>query len=225
MLHSLAHEISPREVWWVFGARNGEEHPFARESHALIKALPNGRRFIAYSRPGFGDRLGVHFDYVGKITAEVLQKLATPFDADFYLCGPAGFMRDLSAGLATWGVSEDHIHTEVFGAGKQFTPGVVSQSQARPHPPEGALGPGPKVSFVRSGLNVNWDPKFSNLLDFAEACDVPVSWACRTGVCHTCACPLIAGTVDYQPEPLDSPAPGNLLICCSQPKSDVVIDL
>jgi ferredoxin-NADP reductase/MOSC domain-containing protein YiiM/ferredoxin len=225
MLHSLAHEISPRQVWWLFGARNGDEHPFARESYGLIKALPHGRRFIAYSRPGFGDRLGVHFDYVGKITAEVLQKLGTPFDADFYLCGPAGFMRDLSAGLATWGVSEDRIHMEVFGAEKQFTPGVVSQSQAHPHPPEGALGPGPKVSFVRSGLNVNWDPKFSSLLDFAEACDVPVRWACRTGVCHTCVCPLIAGTVDYQPEPLELPAPGNLLICCSRPKSDVVIDL
>jgi ferredoxin-NADP reductase/MOSC domain-containing protein YiiM/ferredoxin len=225
MLHSLAQEISSREVWWIFGARNGDEHPFAKESRDLIKALPNGRRFIAYSRPGLRDRLGMHFDYVGQITVEVLKKLGTPSDADFYLCGPAGFMRDLSAGLVTWGVSDSRVHTEAFGLGKPFTPGVVSRSQAHPHPPEGASGSGPKVSFVRSGLNVGWDPKFSNLLDFAEACDVPVSWACRTGVCHTCACSLIAGTVEYQPEPLEPPAPGNLLICCSRPKGDVVIDL
>ena len=225
MLHSLAHEISPREVWWLFGARNGDEHPFARESHNLIKALPNGRRFIAYSRPGLGDRLGVHFDYAGKITVEVLKKLGTPSDADFYLCGPSGFMRDLSAGLVTWGVSEQRVHTEVFGLRKQFAPGVIGQSQARPHPPEGSSDSGPNVSFVRSGLNVHWDPKFSSLLDFAEACDVPVSWACRTGVCHTCECPLISGSVDYQPEPLEPPPPGNVLICCSRPKGDVVIDL
>ena len=225
MLHSLAHEISTREVWWLFGARNGDEHPFARESYNLIKALPHGRRFIAYSRPGFGDRLGVHFDYAGQITVEVLKKMGTPSDADFYLCGPAGFMRDLSAGLATWGVLEDRIHTEVFGAGKPFTPGVVSQSQAHPHPPEGPSGSGPKVSFVRSGLNVNWDPKFSSLLDFAEACDVPVRWACRTGVCHTCECSLISGSVGYQPEPLEPPVQGNVLICCSRPSGDVVIDL
>ena len=225
MLHSLAHEISPRQVWWLFGARNGDEHPFARESHDLIKALPNGKRFIAYSRPGFGDRLGVHFDHAGHITVEVLEKLGTPRDADFYLCGPAAFLRDLTDRLLTWGVSEDRLHSEVFGDGKQFAPGVINQSQARPHPPEGSLDSGPKVSFVRSSLNVRWDPKFSSLLDFAEACDVPVRWACRTGVCHTCECSLISGSVGYQPEPLEPPVQGNVLICCSRPNGDVVIDL
>ncbi len=225
MLHSLAVEISPREVWWLFGARDGEEHPFAEESRDLINALPHGRRFIAYSRPLSRDRLGVDFDYTGHITVEVLEKLGTPCDADFYLCGPAGFLRDLSDRLVTWGVSEDRLHTEVFGLGKQFAPDVVSRLHARPHSPEGSLDSGPQVSFVRSGLSVCWDPKFSSLLDFAEACDVPVSWACRTGVCHTCECSLISGTVDYQPEPLEPPAQGNVLICCSQPKGDVVIDL
>ncbi|MFY9988761.1 MAG: MOSC and FAD-binding oxidoreductase domain-containing protein [Chthoniobacterales bacterium] len=225
MLHSLAHEISSREVWWLFGARNGDEHPFAGESHDLIKALPNGRRFIAYSRPRSGDRLGIHFDYTGQITVEVLEKLGTPSDADFYLCGPTGFMRDLREGLVAWGVSDDRVHTEIFGPGKSITPGVVDQSQAPPHPPEGPVGSGPRVSFVRSGLNVCWNLKFSSLLDFAEACDVPVRWACRTGVCHTCESGLISGTVDYQPKPLEPPTQGNVLICCSQPKGDVVIDL
>jgi len=225
MLHSLAREISPREVWWLFGARNGDEHPFAKESYDLIKALPHGRRFIAYTRPRSGDRLGLHFNYVGQITVKVLEKLGTPSDADFYLCGPAGFLRDLREGLVAWGVSDDRVHTEIFGPGKPMTPGVVDRSQVPPHPPEGPLGSGPRVSFVRSGLNVCWNTKFSNLLDFAEACDVPVRWACRTGVCHNCESGLISGNVEYQPEPLDPPAEGNLLICCSQPKGDVVIDL
>jgi ferredoxin-NADP reductase/MOSC domain-containing protein YiiM/ferredoxin len=225
MLHSLALEISPREVWWLFGARNGEEHPFAEESRDLIRALPHGRRFVAYSRPLSRDRLGVDSDYTGQITVEMLEKLGTPCDADFYLCGPAGFMRDLREGLVASGVADDRVHTEIFGPGKPITPGVVDRSQAAPHPPEGSVGSGPRVSFVRSGLSVRWDPKFPSLLDFAEACDVPVSWACRTGVCHTCECPLISGSVDYQPEPLEPPAQGNVLICCSQPKGDVVIDL
>jgi ferredoxin len=134
-------------------------------------------------------------------------------------------MRDLREGLVTSGVSDDRVHTEIFGPGKPITPGVVDPSQTAPHPPAGSVGSGPQVSFVRSGLSVRWDPKFSSLLDFAEACDVPVSWACRTGVCHTCECSLVSGTVDYQPEPLEPPAQGNLLICCSQPKGDVVIDL
>ena len=95
MLHSLAAEISPREVWWVFGARNGEDHPFAEESRNLVKALPRGKSFIAYSRPGPQDRPGVDFDASGRMTVEVLEKLGVLCDADFYLCGPAGFLRDL----------------------------------------------------------------------------------------------------------------------------------
>jgi len=59
MLHSLAAEISPREVWWLFGARNGEEYPFAEESRNLVKAIPRGKSFIAYSGPGPRDRPGV----------------------------------------------------------------------------------------------------------------------------------------------------------------------
>ncbi|HEY4817890.1 MAG TPA: MOSC and FAD-binding oxidoreductase domain-containing protein [Candidatus Acidoferrum sp.] len=225
MLHSLAAEISPREVWWLFGARNGKDHPFAEESRNLVKAVPRGKSFIAYSRPGSRDRPSVDFDASGRITVEILEKLGVPCDADFYLCGPAGFLLDLGDGLVAWGVSDARVHTEIFGPGKPITPGVVDRSHAPPHPPEGPVGSGPRVSFVRSGINVGWNAKFSSLLDFAEACDVPVRWSCRTGVCHTCESGLISGNVDYQPEPLEAPAQGNLLICCSQPKGDVVIDL
>jgi ferredoxin-NADP reductase len=225
MLHSLAAAVSPREVWWLFGARNSEDHPFAKESRSLVKALPRGKSYIRYSRPGPQDRPGVDFDASGRIAVDALEKIGVPRDGDFYLCGPAGFMRDLSAGLVAWGVSDDRVHTEIFGPGKSITPGVVAAPHAAPHPPAGALGPGPRISFARSGLNVCWDSKFSNLLDFAEACDVPVRWSCRTGVCHTCESGLISGRINYEPEPLEPPAPGNLLICCSQPEGDVVIDL
>ncbi len=225
MLHSLAAEASPREVWWLFGARNGEDHPFAEESRNLLKALPHSKSFIVYSRPGPRDRPGVDFDASGRIGVDVFEKLGLSRDADFYLCGPAPFMRDLSAGLVAWGVSDGSVHTEIFGPGRPITPGVVDASHARPHPPEGPAGPGPRVSFARSGLNGCWDPRFSNLLDFAEACDVPVRWSCRTGVCHTCESGLISGNVNYQPEPLEPPAQGNVLICCSQPNGDVVVDL
>ncbi len=42
------------------------------------------------------------------------------------------------------------------------------------------------MSFARSGLSVRWGSSFHSLLELAEACDVPVRWSCRTGVCHTC---------------------------------------
>lgn len=54
---------------------------------------------------------------------------------------------------------------------------------------------------------------------------MPVRWSCRTGVCHNCETALIAGAVSYQLDPIDPPAADNVLICCSQPKVDMVIDL
>jgi ferredoxin len=81
------------------------------------------------------------------------------------------------------------------------------------------------VSFTRSGVNVRWSPAFNSLLELAEACDVPARWSCRTGVCHACETGLVAGSIGYQPDPVDAPADGNLLICSSRPESDIAIDL
>jgi hypothetical protein len=35
----------------------------------------------------------------------------------------------------------------------------------------------------------------------------------------------VDGAVDYAPDPLEAPAAGNVLICCSRPRGDVIIDL
>jgi ferredoxin len=149
-----------------------------------------------------------------------------PEDADFYLCGPSSFMENMSAGLAARGVAPHRIRTESFGAAPSITPGVTQTESRRPHPPVGRAGSGPLVSFARSGLGVRWDPAFDSLLALAEACDVPVRWSCRTGVCHTCESGLLAGAVRYSPEPLEAPGESNVLICCSQPVGpDVIIDL
>ena len=225
MLHTLANEASPREVWWLFGARSRKDHPFAEESRNLLKQLVRGKSHIWYSRPGPEDRPGSDFDSSERIAGDSLKKLGVPLDADFYLCGPSAFLKDLGSALAALGVPGEKVHEEIFGAANAITPGIAESSPARPHPPQGPAGSGPEVSFARSGLNVPWDPKYASLLEFAEACDVPVRWSCRTGVCHMCESGLISGNVAYEPEPLDSPAEGNLLICCSRPKGDVAIDL
>ena len=81
------------------------------------------------------------------------------------------------------------------------------------------------VEFVRSHLAVPWSSDYASLLELAEACDVPVRWACRTGVCHTCETTLVAGDLRYSPDPVESPAEGSALICCSQPGDAVLLDL
>jgi ferredoxin len=94
-----------------------------------------------------------------------------------------------------------------------------------PHPPAGHAGDGPLVLFGRSNLSVRWDPSFGSLLDLAEACDVPAGFGCRTGVCHACESGLVSGEVDYQYDPLEPPPPGQVLLCCTQPRGDLALDL
>jgi ferredoxin len=135
-------------------------------------------------------------------------------------------MHALRADLAAWGVAPERIHTEVFGSGESGTPGIVDAPHRSVHVPAGVVPQGgPLVSFARSNLSTRWDAKYSSLLELAEACDVPVRWSCRTGVCHRCESGLVAGAVAYRPDPLEAPAEGNVLICCSRPVGDVVIDL
>ena len=226
MLHALSATRSQREVWWLHGARNGQGHSFAADARRLVGALAHGRHHVAYSTPEPGDVPGRDFDEAGHLDAARFGALGVRRGGDFYLCGPARFMRDITAGLTAWGVAASRIHTESFGGGEALTPGIVAAAPRAPHPLTGVPGTGPLVSFARSGIGVRWDPsEYQNLLELAEACDVPVRWSCRTGVCHNCESGLVSGEVAYQPDPLDAPAEGNVLICCARPKTDVVIDI
>ncbi len=224
MLHSLAAENSQREIWWIYGARNRVDHPFAEESRSLLKQLSRGRGYIVYSRPAAIDQVGADFDAPGHIDAALLERIGVSRNSDFYLCGPSSFLQNMRDGLRNWSVLADNVHTEIFGSLEAITPGMARVVHT-PHLPQGPPGSGPPVSFARSGITAAWDPKFGSLLELAEACDVPVRWSCRTGVCHTCVTGLIGGSISYAPEPLERPAPGNALMCCSQPNSSVIVDL
>ena len=225
MLHALATEHSDREIWWIQGARSSRDHSFAAEARALLASLPNVHTHVCYSRPGTDDVEGRNFQSVGRLTASLLFELAPPRDAEAYLCGPVPFMDDISAGLAAMGIDASRIHTEPFGPAPGLTPGIAATPARTPHPPAGQPGTGPTIEFARSDLAVPWSAEYTSLLELAEACDVPVRWSCRTGVCHNCETTLIAGDLDYSPDPVEPPADGSALICCSQPRDDVVLDL
>jgi ferredoxin-NADP reductase/MOSC domain-containing protein YiiM len=224
MLHALAAEKSQREIWWIYGARNRVDHPFAEESRSLLKQLSRGREYIVYSRPAATDQVGTDFDAPGHIDTALLERIGVSQGSDFYLCGPTSFLQSMRDGLRNWGVLAGNVHMEIFGALESITPGMAQVAHT-PHLPSGPPGSGPPVSFARSGITAAWDPKFASLLELAEACDVPVRWSCRTGVCHTCMTGLIGGSIVYNPEPLERPAEGNVLVCCSQPNAGVTLDL
>ncbi len=225
MLHALVSERSDREVWWLHGARSQDEEPFAEESARLLAALPNSHGHVWFSRPDAAAVPGDESRSQGRLSQASLAQLDLPLGADAYLCGPVGFMAEVSAALADLGIEPARIHTEIFGAAPPQTPGIAPTRTVAPHLPPGEPGTGLPVAFARSGITAAWDPRYASVLELAEACDVPVRWSCRTGVCHSCETAVLSGGVRYDPDPVEPPGEGSTLICCSQPVEDLVLDL
>ena len=190
-------------------------------------ALPQGAAMCATAGRARTTGWREDFDGAGHLSRSVFEQIGVPIAsrrlpvrADPLHGGHEGGARGARRG-------PERIHVELFNGSESMMPGVVGASRRdrlirRAHD----AGTGALVSFARSGIAAHWDPTaYQSLLELAEACDVPVRWSCRTGVCHNCESGLVSGAVVYGPEPLDQPAEGNLLVCCSQPIRDVVIDL
>jgi ferredoxin-NADP reductase/MOSC domain-containing protein YiiM/ferredoxin len=227
MLYELEMSQSRRAVLWLYQARDRQHHPFAAEVRRLTAGITNGRSYVWYSRPGPDDRIGKDFDNEGHLSRSVLETIGVSPDAVVYLCGPNRFMADMKEAFSALGVARERIFVELFIGSESMMPGIVDKSTTRlPHRPAHDADTGTLVSFARSGIAAHWNASaYGSLLELAEACDVPVRWSCRTGVCHSCESGLVAGEVAYEPEPLDRPADGNVLVCCARPIRDVVIDL
>jgi len=224
MLASIASAHPQRQVWWLHVARTRADYGLATEVDGLLGRLPNARSYIWLTRetpPVDGPAPGTMF---GRLDSDALRSLGFSAATSAYVCGPTGFIQGMTAALGDIGIAPAHIHAELFSALASMTPGVVQTSSAAPHPPSGAAGTGPAVTFARSGLTVNWSDRYESLLELAEACDVSTRWSCRTGVCHTCITGLLSGEVSYSPEPLERPEESNVLLCVSQPTAETVLD-
>jgi ferredoxin-NADP reductase/MOSC domain-containing protein YiiM len=224
MLHECVERHRDRDVWWIHGARGPREHALAGEAHALLTALPRVHEFVFWSGATAEERRRGHAR-AGRLTKDALAALGVPTTADAYLCGPASFTTDVEHALTAIGLDPAQVHSELFTALAESSPGLVGQTVRRPHQPPGPAAAGPLVTFARSDVATAFPDSAHSVLELAETCDVPARWSCRTGVCHTCVTPLLAGDVRYAPAPLEPPDDGQVLICCAQPTSDVVLDL
>ena len=134
-------------------------------------------------------------------------------------------MDEVSAGLAALGLDAARIHTEMFGPAPGLTPGIAPTPARPPHPPAGQPGTGP-TSRSRAATS----PSRGAALR-AACSSSPRRATCRSAgpaapASATPARPTaVAGAVDYDPDPVEPPADGSALICCSQPRGDLVLDL
>lgn len=225
MLHALVNR-SARRTLFLHACENGEVHALRDEVNGLISQRPGLSAHYCYRAPSAEDRIANRFDSEGFITRDVLQSLLCLDDYDFYLCGPPPFMQAMFQTLRGLGVAKDRIAYEFFGPATVLDAEVKSKPVAptagtTPVPAVGAI----TVEFRKSGIVAEWNASAQSLLAFAEDHGLKPEFSCRAGICGTCTSRIISGEVSYFEDPLEDLAQGELLLCCSLPKTAIVLDL
>jgi len=224
MLNAIVAEGSNRPIWYIHGTKNKRDHAMGEHVRRVGVENKNVQVHIRYSQPSAGDTVGHDYDEQGYVDVELLKNILPSKDLDFYLCGPGPFMQSMFDGLLGWGVPEPRIHYEFFGPASIIKDrGKVSTAKRAAQVSQCCEDL--EVTFAKSGVKANWNPSFESILDLAEANGLSPDYSCRSGVCHTCKCTLEEGEVEYVQEPLDPPDPGLVLICCSKPQTNLVVDV
>jgi uncharacterized protein len=214
MLESMLHAGRGREIWAVFGLRNGAEHPFKERLEKLATEHANLHLQVSYSAPRESDIL--HKDYVhcGRVTIERLREVLPSNNFLFYVCGPGPLMESLVPALLAWGVPESHVHFEAFGPASVRSAGSTRRHEVAPC----------EVRFERSNRARMWDESFNSLLEFGEAAGVALLSGCRAGSCGECMIAVRSGSVrTLKQSGFDVPT-GYCLTCISVPAEALVLD-
>jgi len=214
MLQQLLRETDEgackRQIWFIHAAQNSALQGFRDYLQAMERRYPNMNLYTVYSEPLPGDKPGVHFDATGFVNVDLLKKLLPLDDYEYYYCGPRPFMESLKQGLDSINIHQKRVHWEYFGA-----PPTRSQIAAST---AGELGlQTVQICFQKSAKEATWNSTHGSLLDFAESEGLHPVYSCRSGICQTCATPLVSGEVDYVQEPVVEPPSGSVLICCAIP--------
>ena len=136
-------------------------------------------------------------------------------ERDVYCCGPAPYMAAVRALLDEAGFDRSHYHEESFAFDQPVADEPVPDAVA-----------GFTVSFAKSGVSVVCPPGMT-ILAAAKQAGLRLPQSCTRGVCGTCKSRMLSGRVDMQhgggirPREIEQ---GMVLICCSTPLQDVVID-
>jgi ferredoxin-NADP reductase/DMSO/TMAO reductase YedYZ heme-binding membrane subunit len=219
MLNALVSAGSSQSIWFLHVARNQREHAFGKWVRDLAARHSNVRVHIAYSQPGPGDLAEKICDSAGRLEMSLIRQLLPGPGGDFYLCGPGPFMKTLYDGLKNWGVPAERIHYEFFG------PATVKFGDKETATPANGASVAWQVQFQPKDVSIAWDGTQPNLLEFALGSGLKPKYGCKTGVCGSCACRLVSGTVRYDQAAAVSVGEGEVLLCCAQPESNVTIAL
>jgi ring-1,2-phenylacetyl-CoA epoxidase subunit PaaE len=165
----------------------------------------------------------------GRITQDKCRQLFGRWlrveDVDYaFICGPEDMMHGVSAALQEAGMPKERIRIELFAASA-----VREVREQRSHYAAAARHL-TEVTVIMDGSHASFtmDKDKESLLEAGLRAGLDMRYSCKGGVCSTCRCKVVEGTVDmdvnYALEDYEV-ARGFVLSCQSFPVTDrVVVD-
>jgi ferredoxin-NADP reductase len=219
MLRTLFDRAEDRDVVFVHSARTPGDIVFRDELALLARRLPRLRvAHVVESTAGEPGWPGL----VGRLDLRALAVLVPDLpEREVLCCGPAPYMAGVRALLQQTGFDRGRYHEESFSF--EALPGPVAAAVVAGEAVAGATF---SVTFARSGTAVACPPG-TTVLAAAKAAGLRLPSACTRGVCGTCKSRMLSGRVDMRhgggirPREIEQ---GMILICCSHPLENLVID-
>ncbi len=246
------HELGEdSDIVFVHSARTPDDIIFARELDLIAANQAHFRTSFVCERVGARTNWpGV----TGFLTLPLLKLIAPDYlEREIFTCGPAPYMQAVRNLLDEGGFDRSHYHEESFSfetvsdVAAQLTTAHVADAlrgasipiaaenfeQAREEAPGFEPAPAPvetetrfKVSFAKSHREIECGSG-QHVLDAAKKAGVRLPASCTQGMCGTCKVKLVSGEVamkhagGIRQREIDQ---GMVLLCCSKPLSDLVVD-
>lgn len=111
-----------------------------------------------------------------------------------FICGPEDMIFLLRDELVAAGLSKDKIHFELF------TTGLTEEDKQRINKIVEKKVEGTEVTIIDGGKEFHFvmGEDFDNILDGAIAAGADLPYACKGGVCSTCRCKVVDGSVEMK---------------------------
>ncbi len=202
ILRTLLAEEHAGEVALIQYAPGPERTIYREELDRLAAENRNFTLARSYTRAPGTAELDGHFS-----PAHLAQVKPSFTEAETFACGPPAL---LDAVRGTWANGlEPQLHVESFVPPSLF-----------------AVGQAETGSIHFRGSDIVVQNTGASVLEQAEKAGVPAQSGCRMGICHSCTCRKLSGTVrNLLTEEVSSGPDQSIQLCISAALSDLVIDL
>lgn len=145
-----------------------------------------------------------------------------PDTNEVFLCGPETMVNYVKDYLVAKGLPKENIHFELF------VTGLTEEDKARQERIAQQVVEGTEVTIVDGGKEFSFimTKEYDNILDAALGAGSDLPFACKGGVCSTCKCEVIDGSVEMKVNYAlsDKEVSQNLVLSCQAvPTTDKVI--